>query len=197
MYLIDRFLQLLRGEVVLHFINTWDIKYPLSRNFLVTSVKFAFAIKIKAKYERPHVQLCKSKSRNSLNLTFYLNTLYLTSILFTWLKTRQWKSALTLGMCHGCVYTGSSELDYPRTLLVLHSHVHRIEIPCRAFPERVGPRVLSLESVDYFGATDHFRGRKKKNNLNEQNCKVYWKIRIEDPGIRDQGSVKKNLKINK
>ena len=87
MYLIDRFSQLWRCEVVLDFINTWDIKYPLSRNFLVsTCVKFAFANKIEAMYERPHVQLCKRKSRNSLNLTFNLNTLYLTSILFTWLK---------------------------------------------------------------------------------------------------------------
>ena len=92
------------------------------------------------------------------------------------------------------LYTGSFELDYPRTLLAA-LHVHRIEIPYRAFPERVGPRILSLESVDYFGTTDHFSGRKKKNNLNEQNFKVYWKIRIEDRGIRDRGSVKKNLKI--
>ena len=64
-------------------------------------------------------------------------------------------------MCHGCVYTGSFELDYPRTLLAA-LHVHRIEIPYRAFPERVGPRILSLESVDYFATTDHFFGRKKK-----------------------------------
>ena len=82
----------------------------------------------------------------------------------------------------------SFEIDYPRTLLVLHSHVHRIEIPYRAFPERVGPRVLSLESVDYFGTTDHFIGRKKKNNLYEQNFKVYWKIRIEDRGSRIEKS---------
>ena len=34
---------------------------------------------------------------------------------------------------------------------------------CRAFPERVGPRILSLESVDYFGTSEHFSGRKKKN----------------------------------
>ena len=61
-------------------------------------------------------------------------------------------------MCHGCVYTGSFELDYPRTLLAA-LHVHRIEIPYRAFPERVGPRILSLECVDYFGTTtDHFSG---------------------------------------
>ena len=84
-------------------------------------------------------------------------------------------------MCQGCVYTGSFELDYPRTLLAA-LYVHRIEIPYRAFPERVGPRILSLESVDYFRTTDH-------------NFKVYWKIRIEDRGIRDRGSVKKNLKM--
>ena len=36
---------------------------------------------------------------------------------------------------------------------------------------------------------------KKRNNLNEQDMKVYWKIWIEDRGIRDGGSVKKNLKI--
>ena len=36
---------------------------------------------------------------------------------------------------------------------------------------------------------------KEKNNLNEQNFVVYWKIRIEDRGIANRGSVKKNLKI--
>ena len=91
-------------------------------------------------------------------------------------------------MCHGCVYTGSFELDYPRTLLAA-LHVHRIEIPYRAFLERFGPRILSLERVDYFGATDHFSGRKK--NLNEQNFKVNWKMRIEDQGIRDQDRLKR------
>ena len=54
-----------------------------------------------------------------------------------------------------------------RTLLAA-LHVHRIEIPYRAFPERVGPRILLLESVDYFGTSDYFSGR-KNNNLNEQN----------------------------
>ena len=98
-------------------------------------------------------------------------------------------------MCHGCVYTGSFEPDYPRTILGA-LHVHRIEIPYRAFLERVSPRILSLERVDYFGTTDHFSGQKKKKiNLNDQNFKVYWKIRIEDREIRDRGSVKKNLKI--
>ena len=82
-----------------------------------------------------------------------------------------------------CV-TDVFELDYTRTLLAA-LHIHSIEIPYRAFPERVGPRILSPESVDYFGTTDHFSGRKiKKNNLNEQNFKVYWKIRIEDRSKR-------------
>ena len=72
------------------------------------------------------------------------------------------------------LYTGSFELEYPRTLLAA-LHVHRIEIPYQAFPEWVGPRIVSLESVDYFGTTDH-------------NFKVYWKIRIEDRGSRNQGS---------
>ena len=33
----------------------------------------------------------------------------------------------------------------------------------RAIPERVGPRILSLENVDYFGTSEHYSGRKKKN----------------------------------
>ena len=56
----------------------------MNYNFYVrTCVKFAFANEREAMYERSHVQLCKRKSRNSLNLTFNLNTLYLTPILFT------------------------------------------------------------------------------------------------------------------
>ena len=92
-------------------------------------------------------------------------------------------------MCHGCVYTGSFELDYPRTLLAA-LHVYRTEIPYRAFPEQVGPRILSL-SVDYFEQLITSVVEKKKN-LNEENFKVYWKIgsRIEDRGsrIEDRGS---------
>ena len=84
-------------------------------------------------------------------------------------------------MCHGCVYTGSFELDYPRTLLAA-LHVHRIEIPYRAFPELVGPRILSLEGVDYFGTTDHFIGRKKRIILMSKTSRFTGKSgsRIED-----------------
>ena len=76
-------------------------------------------------------------------------------------------------------------------------YVHKIEIPYRAFPERVGPRILSFEGVDYCRISDYFSGRKKKNNLNEQNFEVYRKTRIEDRGskIGDRGSVKKKLEI--
>ena len=41
----------------------------------------------------------------------------------------------------------------------------------RDFPERVGPRILSLESVDFFGTSEYFGGR-KKSNLNKQ--KTNW-----------------------
>ena len=99
----------------------------------------------------------------------------------------QWKSTLTLCKCHGCVYTGSFELDYPRTLLSA-LHVHRIEIPYRAFLERFGPRILSLESVDYFGTTDHFSGQKKRRILMSKTSRFTGKSgsRIEESGIEDR-----------
>ena len=36
------------------------------------------------------------------------------------------------------------------------------KIKFRAFPKRVGPRILSLESVDYFGASEHYWAVEKK-----------------------------------
>ena len=52
-------------------------------------------------------------------------------------------------------------------ILLAALHVHTIEIPCRAFSERVGSRIPLLESV---GTSDYFSGRNKKNsNLNEHN----------------------------
>ena len=90
-------------------------------------------------------------------------------------------------MCHGCFYTRSFELDYARTLLAA-LHVHRIQIPYRAIPERVGPRILSLESVDYFGTTDHFSGRKKRIILMSKTSRFTGKSgsRIEKSGIKDR-----------
>ena len=35
------------------------------------------------------------------------------------------------------------------------THVLR-KVKFRAFPKRVGPRILSLESVDCFGASEHY-----------------------------------------
>ena len=34
-----------------------------------------------------------------------------------------------------------------------------------SFPERVGPRILSLESVDYFGTSEYFSCREKEESL--------------------------------
>ena len=39
------------------------------------------------------------------------------------------------------------------------------------FPEQVGPRVLLLESVDYFGTSEYFSRRKKKESLG---VKLRW-----------------------
>ena len=63
-------------------------------------------------------------------------------------------------MRHGCVYTGSFVLDYHA--LYLQPRVQNIEILYWAFPERVGPRILSLESVDYFGTSENVSSRKKR-----------------------------------
>ena len=92
-------------------------------------------------------------------------------------------------MCHGCVYTGSFELDYPRTLLAA-LYVHRMEIPYRAFAKRVGPRSYSLKVFIILEQLITSVVEKKKNNLNQQNFKVFWKTRIEDRGLRieDRGS---------
>ena len=37
----------------------------------------------------------------------------------------------------------------------------------RAFPQRVGPRILFLESVDYFRKSEHFNGRKKEKLISK------------------------------
>ena len=44
---------------------------------------------------------------------------------------------------------------------------------CRPFSGRVGPRILSLEGVDYFTTSEYFRGRRKKNQFMN---KMSWKL---------------------
>ena len=44
------------------------------------------------------------------------------------------------------------------------------KIKLRAFPKRVSPRILSHESFDYFGTSEHYRVVEKNKNLNYQNC---------------------------
>ena len=41
----------------------------------------------------------------------------------------------------------------------------------RAFPERVSPRILSLESVDFFETSEHFNGREKKTKKKKKRKK--------------------------
>ena len=39
------------------------------------------------------------------------------------------------------------------------------KIKFRALPKRVGPRILSLESVDYSGTSEHYRLVEKKKKI--------------------------------
>ena len=57
-----------------------------------------------------------------------------------------------LHMCRGCVYTGSFVLDHHARYLqhFMSIHVHRIEIPYRAFPEWNLKALITLEQVNYF-----------------------------------------------
>ena len=41
------------------------------------------------------------------------------------------------------------------------------KIKFRALLKRVGPRILSLESVDYFGTSEHYRVVEKNRNLHQ------------------------------
>ena len=114
--------------------------------------------------------------------------------------TYQWYTRLTLRTCHGYVCTW-----LPHSPLAA-LHVHRIEIPYRAFLERVGPRILSLESVDYF-RTSNYSARKKEQSKwgklrglpenedresgIEDRLKKKWKKKIVD-----RGDVGRRLYIN-
>ena len=93
-----------------------------------------------------------------------------------------------LHMCHGCVYPGSFVLDHHARYLqhFMLIHVHRIEILYRAFLERDLKALITLEQVNTSVV-------EKKNDLNEQNFKVYWRTRTGDwgSGIGDRGSFEK------
>ena len=69
-------------------------------------------------------------------------------------------------------------------------HVHRIEIPYRAFPERVGGL---LEKEDR-GSRIEDRG----SRIEDQRSRIEvggWRVGDQESGIGDRGLVKKNLKI--
>ena len=141
--------------------------FPLSRNFYVRKINVC-------KWNRGNVLKVarKRKSRKSLNFTFNLKFLDLASILFTWLKFT-------------CVNVRSQKR-------VSGNPPQRYVCVTDMFV-----RAAFLESVHYFGTSDYFSGRKKKekNNLNDQNFKVYWKIRVEDrlKKIVDRGDMGRRL----
>ena len=64
----------------------------------------------------------------------------------------------------------------------------------RAFPERVGPRVLSLESVDYFGTSEHFSGRKKKKKTRRMLISKTSMVRLTGLSLYANESFRRPLK---
>ena len=52
------------------------------------------------------------------------------------------------------VETGTKNRCVMEATHVLRRKLRKIEF--RAFRKRVGPKILSLESVDYFGASEHY-----------------------------------------
>ena len=51
---------------------------------------------------------------------------------------------------------------------------------CRPFSKRIGPRILSLESVDYLTTSEYFSGRRKKESVYEQNFTETSMVRLTD-----------------
>ena len=139
---------------------------------------------------RPHVQFCNRKSRNSLNLTFNLNTLCLT-IWFTRLKIT-------------CVKVRSQKLisgNPPQRVTDVFIRV-ALNLTNRTLYLQHFMSIVNRNPISSFSGTGWSKNSmawkrwlfwnnwslqwsKKKNNLNEQNFKVYWKIRsrIEKSGI--------------
>ena len=141
----------------------YKVRWLLQIATVHTCVKLTFKNNIEATYERSHVSV-KVEPRSSSRL---ISTLYFLPLFYLRALTCGAKNASVeihpnvAYVSRMCLY-GLLSTWLSRTLLAA-LHVHRIEIPCRAFPERVGPWIrLSLESSDYFGTSDYFSGRKKE-----------------------------------
>ena len=61
------------------------------------------------------------------------------------------------------VKTGNKNRCVVETTHILR---RKLKIKFRAFPKRVDPRILSLESFDYFGTSEHNWVVEKNKNLN-------------------------------
>ena len=57
--------------------------------------------------------------------------------------------------------TGNKNRYVPKPCMFCEESLGKI-MPSGAFPERVGSRTLSFESVDYFGTSEHFKKKTKR-----------------------------------
>ena len=151
--------------------------FPLSRIFYVrTCVKLTFKNNIEAMYDRSHVSV-KVEPRSSSRL---ISTLYFLPLFYLRALTGGAKNASVeihpnvTYVSRMCLY-GLLSTWLSRTLLAALP-VHRIEIPCRAFPEGsvhdFGYRLKTLITLEQVITSVV----EKKNNHDEQNFEAYWKI---------------------
>ena len=79
---------------------------------------------------------------------------------------------------------GSFVLDYHALYLQ-----YFMSIGHEGHDRRVGPRILSIGRVDYFGTSDHFSGREKRTILMSKTSWFTGKSgsRIEESGIEQSG----------
>ena len=63
------------------------------------------------------------------------------------------------------------------------------KIKFRAFPKQVGPRILSLESVDYFGTSEHYSGKKRRILISETATVECCKLSLYVNGTSDEHAV--------
>ena len=59
---------------------------------------------------------------------------------------------------------GDGETGNNNCCVTAATHVLRRKLRFRAFPDRDCPQILSLESIDYFGTSEHFGGQKKEES---------------------------------
>ena len=60
------------------------------------------------------------------------------------------------------------------------------KIKFRAFPQQVGPQILSHESIDYFGTSGHYSGKKRGILISKTSMVGCCKLSLYENGSCDE-----------